>query len=465
MQSTRRSFVLIGCLLVGSTARADWYVNVSAAGQRAGLPPRVGPFKTYADANAWCYQSHMVPNITGADSRSAAPPAASPAAPPAAQSGSNTQQELLSAAKSAMPALQGVFQNYLASAKEAKAQQEQQQQQARQEQERLRNLALAKQQQERARRDAAAVAQTSAALGQLLGADKAAEAAPAASQPAASAGQPSVTPLKGMDRIEYNSLISLARQAQQATDLGQQRALLKHFTELSSPFLQRHPERILLWQIQIVSAMSLNDPISGYEAGQGLMAAGAADSDDPDLQQFLVQINLKGWFNKDRVIVASHGFEIKFSEWYRWVLASRAKAALMQTAPSDPSHMLEHLIMCHVVSPHSSPEDSAAAAEAVEADIGKMKAAAPETLGSEAGFAQYTQGFGATVDQYREMRIWMATSEATYRRLMGSGPEAYRKLWSEAGCRIVDPDAVRWIADDNERRQRGRSDGARPGTP
>jgi hypothetical protein len=361
------------------------------------------------------------------------------AAPPPAQPENKTQEELLSAAKAAMPVLQGALQNYLAASKEAKAQQQVQQQQARQEQERQRALALARQQQERARRDAAAVAQTSAALGQLLG-------APGGAHPPA-------PPLTGMESIEYNSLISLARQAQQATDLKVQRGFLKQFTALSSPFLQKHPERVLLWQIQVVSAMSRNDPIAGYEAGQGLMATGAADSEDADLQQFLVQVNLKGWFNKDRVVVSSHRFEIKFSEWYRWVLASRAKAALMQTTPVAPGLMLEHLIMCHLVSPRTTPDELAAAAGLVDADSGRMRAASPDTLGSAAGFAQYAQGFGATVDQYRDMRIWMTASEATYRRVIGANAGAYRKLWADAACRVVDPDVARWIAEENERKQ------------
>ena len=412
------------CLLGGLPVRADWYVNLPALTQR-GLPSKVGPFNTYADAKAWCDKSKIAPNITGSDSKSAPAPAAPPpAAPAAAPSSGITQEQLISAAKAAMPALQNAFKGLFSGSSETHAPpQKQPQPQPQPEQQRPQ-----------------ATAPTSAALGRLLG------------PPAAGPSQPAAA-LTGMDKIEYNSLILLARQAQQAPDLEQQKALLKQFTDLSGPFLQKHPERILLWQIRVVSAMDLNDPVSGYEAGQGLVAAGAADSDDPNLQQLLVQINLKGWFNKDRIIVTSHEFQIRFSEWDRWVMASRAKAALMQADPVPPGTMLEHLIMCHLVQPKSDPADAAAAVKAVDADIARMKTSSPQTLGPATGFEQYAQGFGVTFDQYREMRIWMATSEAAYRRLIAANPDAYKTLWAEAGVRIADPDAAKWIADDNQRRQ------------
>jgi hypothetical protein len=95
--------------------------------------------------------------------------------------------------------------------------------------------------------------------------------------------QPATVKLTGMDKVEYNSLIELARQAQQQTaDLEQQKASLKQFMDRSNTFLQKYPDQMLLWQLRAASALSLDDVKAGYEAGQKLLLAGAADSTDPE---------------------------------------------------------------------------------------------------------------------------------------------------------------------------------------
>jgi len=104
--------------------------------------------------------------------------------------------------------------------------------------------------------------------------------------------------LTGMDKVDYNALIELARQAQQNTDLEQQKASLKQFMEQSISFLQKHPEQTLLWKLRAASAIRLNDPMAGYEAGQKLLAAGAADSDDPGLQKLMAELRNKRWLDK-----------------------------------------------------------------------------------------------------------------------------------------------------------------------
>jgi hypothetical protein len=119
--------------------------------------------------------------------------------------------------------------------------------------------------------------------------------------------------LSGMDKVDYNALIELARDAQQNTDLGQQKASLKQFMDQSSPFLQKHPTEMLLWQLRAASAISLDDPMSGYEAGQKLLAAGAADSNDPNLQRLLAQLKNKGWLDKQETTKQTE--ETKQSGW------------------------------------------------------------------------------------------------------------------------------------------------------
>jgi len=142
-------------------------------------------------------------------------------------------------------------------------------------------------------------------------------AAPANRQPAANAN---VEQLTGMDKVDYNALIVLARQAQQTTDLDQQKASLKQFMDQSSPFLQKHPEQMLLWQLRAASALSLDDLMAGYEAGQALLAAGAADSDDPNLQHLLAQLKNQGWLGKEAGEKVRKLAEIK--QRYGWMLGT-----------------------------------------------------------------------------------------------------------------------------------------------
>jgi hypothetical protein len=120
----------------------------------------------------------------------------------------------------------------------------------------------------------------------------------------------------GMDKVDYNSLIELARQAQQNTDLEQQTTLLKEFMKDSDLFLQKHPTEMMLWQLRAASAISLNDLMAGYEAGQKLLAAGAADSNDPNLQQLLSRLNLKGWMDKKNLEIREQ--EMRF----HWLLVT-----------------------------------------------------------------------------------------------------------------------------------------------
>jgi len=140
------------------------------------------------------------------------------------------------------------------------------------------------------------------------------------SQPTNSVAQPATEQLTGMDKVDYNALIQRAREAQQTTDLDQQKILLQQFMVDSSEFLQKHPDQILIWQFRAVSAISLDDIVAGNEAGQKLLSMGAANSNDPNLQQLLAQLKNKGWF--DQQSVAKHQkFAWLLGNWdvdYNW---------------------------------------------------------------------------------------------------------------------------------------------------
>jgi hypothetical protein len=131
-------------------------------------------------------------------------------------------------------------------------------------------------------------------------------------------------PLTGLDKVDFNALIELARQAQ-TTDLSQQTKLLRQFLDQSSSFLQKHPDDLLLWQLRAASAMSLDDLMSGYEAGQKLLALGAADSTDPNLQHMLAQLRNKGWLGEEgarRIKKQEEGTQKYASILGRWSASS-----------------------------------------------------------------------------------------------------------------------------------------------
>jgi hypothetical protein len=148
-------------------------------------------------------------------------------------------------------------------------------------------------------------------------------ATPSNSQPTSNAApaQPATNthaePLTGMDKVDYNALIQRAREAQQTTDLAQQETLLQQFMKDSSQFLQKYPDQMLLWQLRAASAMSLSDFIAGYEAGQKLLAMGAADRDDSNLQQLLAQLKNKGWMGEGAAEKAAKQSEI--ARTYGWM--------------------------------------------------------------------------------------------------------------------------------------------------
>ncbi len=122
----------------------------------------------------------------------------------------------------------------------------------------------------------------------------------ASSKPTDPAASASDTQLAGMDRVDYSALVVLARQAQQTDDLSEQKRLLHQFMDQSVVFLQKHPDHALLWQLRAASAISLDQPMAGYEAGQKLLTMGAADNNDADLLQLLGQLKNKGWLSKQR---------------------------------------------------------------------------------------------------------------------------------------------------------------------
>lgn len=119
-----------------------------------------------------------------------------------------------------------------------------------------------------------------------------------AGNPAAGNSVPAIAnALTGMEKVDYEALLELARQAQVTADLAQQKKLLQQFMDESAGFLQRHPDQMVLWQFRAVSALSLGEPMAGYEAAQKILAQGDTDRDD-DLRRLLAQLKNKGWLDQ-----------------------------------------------------------------------------------------------------------------------------------------------------------------------
>ena len=108
-------------------------------------------------------------------------------------------------------------------------------------------------------------------------------------------------PLSGMDRVEFNSLIELARQAQTSTDLTEQTQLMEDFLVKSDPFVHAHPDQLAIWQLRVAVSISLNQPVIGNQAGRKMLDLGAADSGDPAAQEVLARLKLMGWLDDDKV--------------------------------------------------------------------------------------------------------------------------------------------------------------------
>ena len=106
------------------------------------------------------------------------------------------------------------------------------------------------------------------------------------------------------DQANFHRLIELTDQAKKTSDPARQRALLQQFMNESGTLAQKHPRLFLLWAFRAASALVLDDPPAGYEAGQKLLALGAAESKKINVLQLLVLLKDKGWQDAELVRLA-----------------------------------------------------------------------------------------------------------------------------------------------------------------
>jgi hypothetical protein len=143
------------------------------------------------------------------------------------------------------------------------------------------------------------------------------------SLPEAAAMRSEAAPLTGMDKVDYDALILLGKNAQQTTELSEQTKLMGQFMSQSTVFLQKHPDQMLLWQLRAAIAMVANLPVAGYEAGHRLLDAGVGDSTDPNSRQLLAELKNRGYL--DHGVMETALVERKQHEElerYNWLLGS-----------------------------------------------------------------------------------------------------------------------------------------------
>lgn len=117
---------------------------------------------------------------------------------------------------------------------------------------------------------------------------------------ATSSPKAAVAPLSEDDRLEFDTLLDIAREAQASSTPEEQTKLLSEFLVKSKAFVAAHPEQTRIWLLRAVSALALDRPQDGWEAGQHLISAGMKNTDDPQTRQILAKLNRKGWLITDR---------------------------------------------------------------------------------------------------------------------------------------------------------------------
>lgn len=101
---------------------------------------------------------------------------------------------------------------------------------------------------------------------------------------------------------------------------------------------------MLLWRLRAAIAIAANQPMDGYEAGQRLLAAGGADSNDPALQQLLGQLRNKGWLDRQEAISAQNEAlrqrvgNMYSGTWYGKVAAPNGRSPMAGCTDAEINH-------------------------------------------------------------------------------------------------------------------------------
>lgn len=101
--------------------------------------------------------------------------------------------------------------------------------------------------------------------------------------------------LSGRDRLELDTLLVIASDAESISEAATREKQLAEFLERSSDFVKRHPGQFQVWLLRAAAALELDRSQAGWESGQRLIALGALESEDGKVRQIMARLNLKKW--------------------------------------------------------------------------------------------------------------------------------------------------------------------------
>ncbi len=161
------------------------------------------------------------------------------------------------------------------------------------------------------------VAKAKQMIDQLISASPSSGATPTPAAPRNDADS-----LTGMEKVDYNALADLAKRAKNSEDKAARQKLSNQLLNDSDALVKKHPDMASLWQLRAEAALGANAPLAGYEAGQRLIGAGAADRGDAAVLTVLAQLKNKGWLDRVEAErqdkIATREFAI--NNKYGWIL-------------------------------------------------------------------------------------------------------------------------------------------------
>jgi len=102
------------------------------------------------------------------------------------------------------------------------------------------------------------------------------------------------------EMAKYDHCVTLAAQASKSTVPDERGVLYVNFLNESGAFLKDHPDATHLWVMRGATALALNKPDVGWEAGHNLLAMPAKEREEPHIQKLLTILGSKGWLGKDK---------------------------------------------------------------------------------------------------------------------------------------------------------------------
>src|SRR5581483_5266992 len=130
--------------------------------------------------------------------------------------------------------------------------------------------------------------------------------------------------LSRADLRQYDILFVILDEASEAKSELDRAKRLKEFLDQSGPFLNEHPNLLALWAMRASAALELGARHVTWQAGQNLIALGAADSKSPTIRKLLARLDRKGWLTATEPVGYDSG---RVVYWYDngWYIGNTAE--------------------------------------------------------------------------------------------------------------------------------------------